>query len=104
MIKGLGITALMGTAIGTGVTSLATKHSEDGDGAMGVAKGLGIAAGVTGAIGIAGMLAASKGGQGVADELMNLVFIGAPSLVLTGAAAGIGGAALGTALIAHAKG
>jgi hypothetical protein len=95
---GLAATAVIGGAIGAGVTALATRNSDSGDGARGAATGLGIAAGASSIAGIAGLAYISRSPD-LLDGIINMVFLGLPSMALAGAGVGLGGAALGALLV-----
>ena len=100
---GIAVTAVVGGLIGAGVTALATRDSDSGDGARGTAKGLSIAGGVTGGLGVVGLGLAFASNGGFLDDLAGMVLFGIPGIGLMGIGAGLAGAAAGTALVAAAR-
>ncbi len=108
LVKGLAATAVAGGVLSAGITAVATRDSESGDGARAAAKGLGIAAGVTGALGIMGLTMAfggkpTPGAGGFIADLLIGVAVGGAAMVGTGVGAGLGGAAIGAMLVGNTR-
>ena len=105
MVGGLTKIAVVGGAVGAGIAAVATRNSDSGDGARNAAVGIGIGAGVTGGLGALGWRSVSqafKSGDAV-NTVVAGVLLGGPSMALLATGAGLGGAALGAALVAHAR-